>query len=77
MQGNSFPKHPSASRTRFGNRWIGCQRRSIAGILVCLPILTPTRASANGLDHVGYYGKRNSQQWRAERRSAVEFAPEG
>jgi hypothetical protein len=42
-----FPKHP---RRIADEIWQSVDRLSapIAGILVCLPILTPTRASANG-----------------------------
>jgi hypothetical protein len=48
----------------------------IAGVLVCLADPN-ARKRERPIDHVGYCGRRNSQQCRAEGRSVVEFALEG
>jgi hypothetical protein len=77
MQGNDLSQTPQTHRGRdlaIGGSVVSADRRHTR---------VPAHSDPNArkcerpIDHVGYYGKRNSQQWRAERRSAVEFAPEG
>ena len=79
MQSNDLSQHTAdASRTRFGNWRIGCQRRFDRQHARVPAHSDPNaRKRERPTDHVGYYGKRNSQQCRAEGRSVVEFAFEG